>query len=240
MYICACDSRQLYFFCVHHFPPVWYFIEASVKVAGSGNCFLCYLTMLLFANAGVGYRPINVCGALGKGYWHEVTEVLGGNPDQVPVCPSQILHRIAWDRIWASAMRDQRLTAWTIARPGCWPSFTPASSALMYVDVDGVSCSLDGLCCLAGSNWKVTSLGMFWGSFDEGSANHRGSACTNTAKKWNPNPQSQCLNTRLRMAMDTSSYEFYLQPYSLMYYYCMQWSIRNILVSSHLCLTMSC
>ena len=43
-----------------------YFIEASVNVIDNGNYFLCYSTTLLFANAGVGYRPINACGALGK------------------------------------------------------------------------------------------------------------------------------------------------------------------------------
>lgn len=132
-------------------------LKRLFKLPIVGTIFLCYLTVLLFANVGAGYRSINVYGALGKLYWHEVTEVLGGSPDQVPVCPPQILHRLAWDRIWASAMRYRRLTAWTVARRGCWPSFKSASSALMYVHADEVSCSFNGLWCLTCSNWKVTS-----------------------------------------------------------------------------------
>jgi len=114
------------------FPVCVVFYWASVKVIDGGNYLQCYLTMPFFANSAVGYRPINVYVALGKWYWQEVTEALGGNPDQVPVYPPQILNRLAWDRIWASAMRDRRLTAWTIARPGCWPSFTSGSSALTF------------------------------------------------------------------------------------------------------------
>jgi hypothetical protein len=35
----------------------------------------------------------------------------------VPLCSPQIPHELTWDRTWASAVGDRRLTAWAIARP---------------------------------------------------------------------------------------------------------------------------
>jgi hypothetical protein len=37
-------------------------------------------------------------------------------PGQVPLCPQQILHDLAWDRTWAAAVGARRLTAWAMAR----------------------------------------------------------------------------------------------------------------------------
>ena len=42
------------------------------------------------------------------------TGVLGAKPVPVPLFPPQTPHRLAWDRIWASAVQ---LTTWDMARP---------------------------------------------------------------------------------------------------------------------------
>jgi hypothetical protein len=49
--------------------------------------------------------------------WHRKTEVLGGKPVPVPLCPPQIPHGLTRDRTLASAVRGRRLTAWAMARP---------------------------------------------------------------------------------------------------------------------------
>ena len=52
------------------------------------------------------------------------TEVLGEKRVPVTLCPPQISSRLTWDRTQASAVIDQRLTAWAMARVlkvGKWP-----------------------------------------------------------------------------------------------------------------------
>jgi hypothetical protein len=44
--------------------------------------------------------------------WHGETEVLGGKPVPVPLCPPLIPHGLTRDRTRASAVRGRRLTAW--------------------------------------------------------------------------------------------------------------------------------
>jgi hypothetical protein len=45
------------------------------------------------------------------------TEVLGGKPAPMPLCPPQIPHDLTWARTRAAAVGNRRLTAWAMARP---------------------------------------------------------------------------------------------------------------------------
>jgi hypothetical protein len=45
------------------------------------------------------------------------TEVFGEKPVPLQLCPPQIPHGLTRDRTWASAVRDRRLTAQSMARP---------------------------------------------------------------------------------------------------------------------------
>jgi hypothetical protein len=38
-------------------------------------------------------------------------------PAPVPLCPSQILHDLTWDRIRTAEVGSRRLTSWAMARP---------------------------------------------------------------------------------------------------------------------------
>jgi hypothetical protein len=55
-------------------------------------------------------------GAPAEWYWRGKTEVLGGKPVPVPLCPPQIPHGLTWDRTRASAVTGRQLTAWAMAR----------------------------------------------------------------------------------------------------------------------------
>jgi hypothetical protein len=47
------------------------------------------------------------------------TEVLGEEPDPLPLCPPQITHGLTRARTLSSAMRGRRLTTWAMARSEC-------------------------------------------------------------------------------------------------------------------------
>jgi hypothetical protein len=49
--------------------------------------------------------------------WQGKTEVLGGKPVPVPLCPQQTPHGLTRDRTRVSAVEGRRLTAWAVARP---------------------------------------------------------------------------------------------------------------------------
>jgi hypothetical protein len=50
-------------------------------------------------------------------YWQGKTVELGQKPVPVPLCPPQIPHGLTRTRTLVSAVRGQRLTTWTMARP---------------------------------------------------------------------------------------------------------------------------
>jgi hypothetical protein len=75
--------------------------------------FLCNpmmkMTMIIFC-----HFPSN--GAPVEWNWQGKTEVLGGKPVPVPLCPSQIPHWLTRVRTRASAVGGRRLTAWPMER----------------------------------------------------------------------------------------------------------------------------
>ena len=44
--------------------------------------------------------------------WHEDKEVLGEEPQPVPLCASQVLRGLPWNQTRTSRLRDRRLTAY--------------------------------------------------------------------------------------------------------------------------------
>jgi hypothetical protein len=73
-------------------------------------------------------------GAFMKWYWQGKTDVLGEKPVPFSRCPSQIphTHTLAWDRTQASALRDQRLTAFLKAEMSFY--FYVANYKVLHVE----------------------------------------------------------------------------------------------------------
>jgi len=45
------------------------------------------------------------------------SSLVAGQRVPVPLCPSQNLHGLVWDTTRASAVKDLRLTVWSMTRP---------------------------------------------------------------------------------------------------------------------------
>ena len=79
--------------------------------------FLCLGVLFNDAVSGKGYlcsvgdRWRNEYGAVVEWYWQGKTEVFGETPVSVPLCTPQIPHGLAWDRVWAFAVRGRWRTS---------------------------------------------------------------------------------------------------------------------------------
>ena len=70
-------------------------------------------------------------GALVQWQWQGKTAATGEEPVRVVLRTPQISRGLAWDRIWASAMRNWRLTAWSKSRPGAHQAVTLRYSCII-------------------------------------------------------------------------------------------------------------
>jgi hypothetical protein len=98
-----------------------FFLAVKGPAAGAKDApqpwgFLCNpvmkMTMMIII-----FCPFPNNGAPVEWNWEGKTEVLGGKPVPVPLCPPQIAHGLIRDRTRASAMEGRQLTAWAMARP---------------------------------------------------------------------------------------------------------------------------
>jgi hypothetical protein len=90
----------------------------GILCGGSNFMFVCHLRMLSALRLySVHDKMINEYGAvgemrIGKGYWNMCRK-----PAPLPLCPPHIPHDLAYNLIWAAAVRGGWLTAWAVSQP---------------------------------------------------------------------------------------------------------------------------
>jgi hypothetical protein len=96
------------------------FYPMPLRWVPQGQCFFKHHRLRNFAILVRGEcRCMNEYGALVEWYWQGKTEVMGGKPVTVPLCPPQISHGLTWDGTLVSAVRGRQLTPWASAMFVC-------------------------------------------------------------------------------------------------------------------------